>query len=127
MIRWMFLVRYPDGVSVEEGDAWYLGTHVHEARQMPGLRRYRTWALRPAPSPGAGRPLEALNRWTRMTELAFDDWDAWSHAVNGAPVDFTPAPWAQKQEGTASASYVSETIFIDDEPQYDLLRDPPPT
>ena len=125
MIRWIFFVRYPESVSDEDGDAWYLGTHVQEARAMKGLRRYRTWKIEPAPEGGAGRSVETLNKWKRMTELAFDDWDAWRTAVSESPVDFTPAPWAHKQEGTASASYVSETIFIGDEPEYDLLDAPP--
>jgi hypothetical protein len=126
VIRWIFFVGYPDGVSDEEGDAWYLGTHVQEARTMKGLRRYRTWKLQPAPEAGAGRSLETLNRWNRMTELGFDDWDAWRVAIKESPVDFSPAPWAEKQEGTAAASYVSETIFVGEEPEFDLLAAPPP-
>lgn len=119
MIRWMFLVRYPEDVPVEEGEKWYFETHTVEARSMPGLRRYRTWELQPAPSGAPGRDVETLNKWVRMTELAWDDWDAWRHAMDNPP-DFSPAPWAQKQDGTASASYISETIFIGDEP-FDLL------
>ena len=126
MIRWVFLIRYPEGVSTEDGDAWYLGVHAQEARAMKGLRRYRTWKLAPAPVGGAGRTQETLNRWARLTEIGFDDFDAWREAVVESPLDLSPAPWAEKQVGTASGSYVSETIFIGEEPEYDLLEDPPP-
>lgn len=111
MLRWVFLVRYPDGISVSDGDAWYFDHHVKEARHMHGLRRYRTWALEPASVPGAGRSLEVLNRWVRLTELAFDDSAAWERAMSDLPA-LTPAPWADPDQGVPS--YISETIFIDD-------------
>jgi len=123
MLRWIFLIRYPDGVDVEEGESWYLDTHAGEARKMSGLRGYLTWKLEAAPEGGAGRTREQLNTWVRMTELHFDDWAAWRHAVVEQPLDFTPAPWAVKQQGTSSASYVSETIFVGVEPQFDLFID----
>lgn len=117
MLKWIFLVRYPDGVTLEEGEAWYFDFHVKEARGMVGLRGYRTWALQPATTPGAGRSLEMLNRWARMTELTFDDFAAWQHAMDNLPT-FTPAPWADTEAGVPS--YVGETIFVGDEP-VDLL------
>jgi hypothetical protein len=127
MLRWVFLIKYPDGVSPEEGEAWYLGTHATEARRQKGLRRYLTWKLEPAPEGGAGRTQEQLNTWVRMTELGYDDWDAWHEAIVANPLQYTPAPWAVQQEGTASASYMSQTIFVGDEPQFDLLgQDDPP-
>jgi|TARA_B110000483_G_scaffold221459_1_gene277466 hypothetical protein len=121
MLRWMFFIQYPDGVSLEEGEAWYLETHMPEAQQMKGLRSYRTWKLEPAPEGGAGRTKEQLNAWVRMTELGFDDWDAWHEAVVANPPQTTPASWAVQQDGTTSASYVSETIFVSDEPQVDMF------
>lgn len=120
MLRWMFLVRYPEGVSVEDGDAWYFDHHVREARAMLGLRRYRTWALRPATVPGAGRSLEVLNRWVRMSELGFDDAEAWEHAIVHNLPSFSAAPWADPGKGIPS--YISETIFIGEE-AVDLLAD----
>jgi hypothetical protein len=120
MLRWIFLVRYPEGVPVEDGEAWYFDHHAREAKAMIGLRRYRTWALEPATVPGAGRPLEALNRWVRMSELAFDDFAAWEHAIVHNLPSFTPAPWADPEKGIPS--YLSETIFVGDEP-VDLLAE----
>jgi len=120
MLRWMFLVRYPEGVSIEEGEEWYFAHHVKDARAMEGLRRYRTWALQPAPTGGAGRSQEVLNRWVRMSELAFDDFEAWQHAVVDNLPPMTPAPWADSEKGVPS--YISETIFIGDEP-VDLLAE----
>lgn len=117
MLRWVFLVRYPEGVSVEDGERWYFEHHVREAQGMLGLRRYRTWQMQPAPSGGAGRTQEQLNRWVRLTELTFDDFAAWQHAMENLPA-LTPAPWADSDQGIPS--YLSETIFLPEEP-VDLL------
>ena len=43
MLRYVCLLGYPDGVPVEEGERWYLGTHTQEAKHLRGLRRYVTW------------------------------------------------------------------------------------
>ena len=37
--RWHALQRYPDGVSAEEGERWFLETHAPELCRLPGLRR----------------------------------------------------------------------------------------
>ncbi len=123
MIRWLFLLRYPDGVSVEDGERWYLGTHTQEAKHMKGLCRYVTWKLEPPPEGMPGRPVEVLKRWARLTEVCFIDWDAWKAAVIDHPLSFTPAPWADPakvQKGT-SASFVAETMFLGDAPEFDFL------
>jgi hypothetical protein len=38
--RWMMMIRYPEGVSLEEGERWYLEVHAQEAKTMPGLLRF---------------------------------------------------------------------------------------
>jgi hypothetical protein len=127
MIRWVFLLRYPEGVSIDEGERWYLGTHTQEAKLQKGLCRYVTWKLEPAPVATPGRSLETLNRWVRLTEVCFTDWEAWRQSNVENPGKYTPAPWADPakvQRGTA-ASFISETIFIGDRPEYDLLREIP--
>jgi hypothetical protein len=35
MLRWLIAIRYPEGVSVEEGDEWYLNVHAKEVMQQP--------------------------------------------------------------------------------------------
>src|SRR5205807_5814808 len=68
LLRWLFLLRYPEGVPTADGEAWYLGTHTQEAKHIPGLRRYVSWRAAPRPPDvGDQRP----SRWDRVTELAF--------------------------------------------------------
>lgn len=125
MIRWVFLLRYPDGVDIKEGERWYLGTHTQEAKHMKGLCRYVTWKAQPAPEAMPGRTIEQLKQWVRLTEVCFVDWDAWREAVIEKPLTFTPAPWADPArvtKGTA-ASFIAETIFVGDAPEYDFLTE----
>lgn len=116
MLRWLFFIRYPDGVDKIEGERWYLGTHTQEAKHLHGLRRYRSW---PATKAGVAPPwttVERLNRWDRVTELAFDGWSAWHNAAVKAPPDYTPAPYGPR-------GFEMETIFLADDPTDDFLGD----
>jgi hypothetical protein len=125
----VFLLRYPEGVSIEEGDRWYLGTHTQEAKKQPGLQHYRTWKGLSAPEGVPGRPVEVLNRWVRLTELGYPDWDTWREAIIRHPLSYTPAPWAKPDQVTrgTSASFIAETLFIGDHPDRDMLAGTAPT
>ena len=36
ILRWYQMIRYPKGVSIEEGEDWYLNVHAKEVMQQPG-------------------------------------------------------------------------------------------
>jgi hypothetical protein len=38
--RWHQLFKYPDVVSLEKGDKWYVDAHSQEVKQQPGLMKY---------------------------------------------------------------------------------------
>ena len=115
MLRYVCLLGYPDGVPVEEGERWYLGTHTQEAKHIPGLRRYVSWRAAPRPPDvGDQRP----SRWDRVTELAFDGWDGWRDGAVARSPRYTPAPYGPR-------GFHSETVFIRGEPEYDLLAQTP--
>lgn len=38
--RWVQIIRYPDGVSVEDGEKWFLEVHAKEALDQPGLIKF---------------------------------------------------------------------------------------
>jgi len=38
--RWVQIIRYPDGVSTEEGEKWFLEVHAGEALKQPGLLKF---------------------------------------------------------------------------------------
>lgn len=40
IIRWIQAIRYPDGVSVEEGEKWFLEVHAKEALKQHGLLKF---------------------------------------------------------------------------------------
>lgn len=121
MIRWVYLIKYPEGVPVEDGERWYLGTHTQEAKQMAehGLVSYKTWRALTAPMGTKSRPAEFLNQWVRVTELVFRDWDAYRASVIDAPIEYSGAPYGDK-------GFEYTTVFLGaEEPEYDLLKQVP--
>lgn len=115
MLRWIFLLRYPEGVGKDAGERWYLGTHTQEAKQMIGLRRYLSWRAEQPPANLADNASARRPAWDRLTELAFADWDAWREGAVEKMPRWTPAPYGP-------AGFLSETIFIRQQPQVDFLR-----
>jgi hypothetical protein len=126
MIRWLHLLRYPDGADKEEGEEWYLGTHVGEAKRMAelGLARYQSWQGLKSPYDSPTYPREKLNRWDRVTELCFTDWEAFRDATASNAGRYTPPPFESTFVG---GSFESHMIFLNDEPQYDFLSDGSPS
>jgi hypothetical protein len=118
MIRWLYVFNYPEGVPVSEGEKWYLGTHTQEAKRMAdrGLVGYRTWKALQPPEAIADQIREPA--FTRFTELAFEDWDGFRSAVVESDIVYTPPSYGPK-------GFVYQTMFIDDQPEYDLLREVP--
>jgi hypothetical protein len=121
MIRFIHLFNYPAGISRADGEKWYLGDHVRAVRSLPGVRRYRSWAQVDAgiPYPSAGAPTP-FDQFVRRTELCFDDYAAWCEAYRSNPGLWTPA------HGSGAGFGQFECMFLDEQPQYDLLRDAPP-
>ena len=120
MIRWLYLFKYPDGVPKADGERWYLGTHCREARQMAahGMTGYRTWNGLKSPYAEPYRTVERLNEWDRVTELVFPDFDAFREATTNHAVSYTPPPYG-------GGGFIAHTIFIDEQPEYDFLRELP--
>lgn len=120
MIRFVHLFNYAAGVSVEDGEAWYLGQHVPQVRKLPGVVRYRSWRQVdvgiPYPSAGAPTPFD---QFARRSELCFESFEAWRQAVKA-----NPTLWASSQEGVPGFREF-ECLFLEEEPEFDLLRDAP--
>jgi hypothetical protein len=114
------MFKYPDGVPVAEGEKWYLETHTQEAKRMAdyGLVGYRTWQGLEAPFGAGSRSREQLNEYKRVTELVFPDWDSFRKATTESGITYTTAPYGSK-------GFVYNTIFLPEQPQFDLLRDDP--
>ena len=54
ILRWYQMIKYPKGVSLEEGEDWYLNVHVKEVMQQPGLTRFFSTRTIPPPGPLPG-------------------------------------------------------------------------
>lgn len=129
MLRWLFLIRYPENISVEEGERWYLGTHTQEAKHLKNLQSYKTWKAHLVPPdmrPGTAARSGDRPEWHRVTELGFKDMAAWHEGqirrrdeqqARGQPV-WTPPPYEWP-------GFISEQVFISDEPEYDFLKEIP--
>ena len=61
ILRWFIVMKYPEGVPVDEGEDWYLNVHAKEAAQQPGLDRY--FSHRAVDTPGNQQnPIRKLKR-----------------------------------------------------------------
>ena len=121
MIRFMHLFNYASGVPLDDGETWYVTDHVPQVRKLPGVVRYRSWRQvdmeLPYPGPGVPTPFD---QFVRRSELCFGTLEEALKAVMG-----NPALWEPSQEGTPGFREF-ECMFLDEEPQYNLLRDAPP-
>jgi hypothetical protein len=122
MIRWLHLIRYPDGADKQAGEEWYLDTHVPEALRMAdhGLAGYRTWQALQTPYDSPYFSRERMNHWDRVTELCFDDFDGFRRATASNAGVYTPAPFTNP---AGAATFEEHSIFLAEQPQHDFLRD----
>jgi hypothetical protein len=102
ILRWLVAFKYPEGVSVEEGDDWYLNVHAKEVMRQPGLTRffsYKVLASREFGKAGAPSFLHPrssmLAGWHRVSELWYEDGNGWTRSVIDSPPEYTAPPWAK--------------------------------
>jgi hypothetical protein len=99
ILRWVTFINYPEGVSEETGEKWFLEVYAREAVKQPGLLKFvshRVWkngntdvSLDEIP---AG-DLPPMKSWARMCEYWYTDFDAWRKAVLTSPPKYTAPPW----------------------------------
>ncbi len=116
MVKFVWLFRYPEGVSVEEGDKWYLGVHAQQGKVAPGLKKYLTWKVLDVP--------ERPTQFARVTELWWDDLDSWRKgSLQEMKKLQRAAPWGRV--GFEGSGLVAEPVCVNVEPEYDLLKEVP--
>ena len=107
IIRWVTAIDYPEGVTVQEGEKWFLEVHAKEALKQPGLLKFISYrcldegAMRlpgmgDSPSPGGEIPKrgkDEAHSWVRVNEYWYRDLDGWREAVIESPPEYTPPPW----------------------------------
>lgn len=112
VLRWCRFFKYPEGVSVADGEKWYLTVHSQEAKQQAGLLKYtshRVLEKPPVPTP-----------WHRIEELWYEDLEGWRKAVIESPPRYTAPAWRKEEPFVDYAS-----AFVRYKPDYDFLRDNP--
>jgi len=112
ILRWYRLIKYPEGVSLADGERWYLEVHSQEAKEQPGLLRYVSHRVIENP------PIETP--WHRVEELWYENFDAWRKAVVEFPPSYTPPPWSKEYPFIDTISN-----FIRYKPDIDFLKDNP--
>jgi hypothetical protein len=118
ILRWYIAMKYPDGVSVEEGEDWYLNVHVKEVMKQPGLTRYFSHRALEVPGAAAQFP------WVRLVEQWYEDFDGWRRSVIESPPHYTPPPWAKYNKYPFLEPWVDFcSTFLLEFPTNDYLRD----
>jgi len=121
MIRFVHLFNYAEGISEKDGERWYFEEHVPKVKKLPGIVRYRSWKQvdvgLPYPSNGLPTP---FNQFVRRTELCFENEKAGIQTVMSHS-----ELWQPSQKGVAGFREF-ECMFLDEEPEFNLLRDAPP-
>ena len=119
IIRWYTVTKYPQGVSLEEGEDWFLNTHVKETLQQPGLTAY--FSSRAIDMPG--RPAT----WVRLTELWYENFYGWKESVVDNPPKHTRPRWARYDKYPFLEPYVDfASTFLMERPDHDYLREASP-
>jgi hypothetical protein len=107
ILRWVVGFRYPDSVSPEEGDDWYLNVHVPEVMRQSGLHRFfshKANVLDGPPLPiGKNQRDYDRNRdpnslffkqWHRLSEMWYENNNGWVESVLQNPPAYTKPKWA---------------------------------
>lgn len=118
ILRWVRIFRYPEGVSLEEGDEWYLNTHSQEVKQQAGLLKYVSHGSIAVPKDERSGPFPTP--WQRLDELWYEDFGSWRKSnVESAP-KYTKPAWGGSDPFVEMAS-----IFVGYKPDIDFLKDSP--
>jgi len=120
ILRWCCGIRYPAGVSVEEGEKWYKEVHAKEILKQEGLIGFYSYRAITEGLPSLGPEMEDPNKkhpWIRVTELWYKNMADWRKANIESPPKFTSPPWGGKYPFVEMTSN-----FIDLKSDIDFLR-----
>jgi hypothetical protein len=112
--RWLFLLKYPDGVSIDEGDAWFKEVFAPEVCANPEVNRMIS-----------SRQLDdpRINPFQRIAEIWFDDSEGWRRAIAQKAAQYTKPAWATWDRFPFFEPYKDFVgIFILDRPDSDHLQ-----
>ena len=102
ILRWVVAIRYPKGVDKQEGEDWFLNTHVPEVMRQPGLIRFfshKCVEFEGDPLPistkdSEGKGHEESRHWDRLYELWYENNEGWVESILRNPPAYTKPAWA---------------------------------
>jgi hypothetical protein len=116
IIRWVTAFKYPEGVTKEEGDEWYIKVHAPEVCKQPGLKRFFSFrSVDPTPMVGP---------FVRVSEMWYENHSAWRNAILLNPPKYTKPSWAKHDKYPflkPGTDFVS--MFLLERPECDFLKD----
>ena len=132
VLRWFIIMKYPEGVSQEEGEDWFLNIHAKEVMDQSGLYRFFSYrAIKdPTPLPGTWPPgprsthVIGGGNWDRVCELWYENFNDWRKSVIESPPDYTNPQWSNYKKYPfmePSVDFIS--TFLLERPANDFLRD----
>jgi len=85
--RWQFVIKYPEGVSKEEGDKWLFTEVIPAFQNMPQVNRILTSSI-----------MQHVNQtpYQRLLEIWFDGPDEWHEAVTVETAKIKKPVWASE-------------------------------
>ena len=119
MIRFVQIFNYTEGMSLDDGEKWYLNTHIPQVRNLKGVKKCISWQAAKQYPISKDRDPEFFLRYVRRTDLYFE-----TRADGIKAIQDNAKLWAPSVEGEPGFRE-SECIFLDVEPQYDFLKDVP--
>jgi hypothetical protein len=131
ILRWVTAFRYPDSISVEAGEDWYLNTHVPEVMKQPGLTRFfstkaYTAEKNPLPQGDDFMKHEDLffKQWHRVSEMWYQNNNGWVNSIINNPPQYTKPNWATYDKYPfliPGCEFIS--TFILERPDHDYIKD----
>jgi hypothetical protein len=113
ILRWVVALKYPEGVSAEEGDDWYLNIHAKEVCKQPGLKRFFSHKVCDP----------KIGPWVRISEQWYENADAWSKAIIEQPPKYSRPPWGGHAKYPFLEPYVDfVSQFLLEAPTNDFKR-----
>jgi hypothetical protein len=116
ILRWVTVFRYPEGVSREEGDDWYINVHAKEVVEQPKLKRFFSFS--------AIEPSSKVGPFVRVSELWYEKGSDWTKTVIESKLNYTKPSWSRWDKYPylqPDVDFVS--TFLLERPECDFLRD----
>lgn len=116
IIRWVTVFKYPEGVTCDQGDDWYINVHAPEVAKQPGLKRFFSF--------NAVDPTSRVGPFQRVSELWYENHSAWRQNVIESPPKYTAPEWAEYDNYPflePDKDFIS--TFLLERPECDFLRD----